>query len=348
MRFNFLLNAATGLMDLYKIGVLKKRIPFSVNFVLTYRCNQNCLYCGCNNHKCGEMSTAEALRLISEMASAGTRRLGFTGGEPLLREDLEELIRTSAAKGITTTINSNGSLVPERIGALKELDFLVMTLDGPPEIHDAQRGAGNFEKVMAAIRSANRAGIKTWIVCVLTRLNVEHIDFVLRTAEEEGFEIYFNPVFEYRLAAEDAGKLAPENDEYEKTIKKILRKKMDSGPILNSPAAIKALLCLEKTPEICQAGRIFCTIAPDGRAFPCYPLLEDTEAPSALELGFPEAFNRIEKPHCLKCRCGSHLELNLLSSFNVETILSVTGTVLSSFKSTKRNPLPSRPGASSV
>lgn len=338
MRFSLLTTAATGFADLWKIRILKKKIPFSVNFVLTYRCNQNCLYCGCNRFKSREMSTEEALRLIREMAEAGTRRLGFTGGEPLLREDLEELILASSKKGITTTLNSNGSLVPERIGELKGLDFLVLTLDGPPEIHDGQRGAGTYEKVMAAVRAANRAGIKVWIVCVLTRANIDHIDFVLKTAREEGFEIYFNPVFEYRLAAEGAGRLAPERADFIRTIEKILEKKLNAAPILNSPSAIKSLLYLEKTPITCQVGKLFCTIAPDGRVFPCYPFLEDAEVPNALELGFKEAFNRIEKPHCAKCKCGSHLELNLLSSFNAGTIFSVTKTVLSSFKSRRKNP----------
>ncbi|MFH0802675.1 MAG: radical SAM protein [bacterium] len=330
-------NAVTYFAAVLKVRLLKKKIPFSVNMVLTYRCTQSCLYCGCNRIKSQEMSTDEIIRLIGEMADAGTRRLGFTGGEPLLREDIEKLIRAATQKGITTTLCSNGIFVPERISELKELDFLVLSLDGPPEIHDRQRGAGTYEKVISAVRAAIREGIKVWVICVLTRSNIEHVDFMLRKAEEEGFEIFFNPVFEYRLAAEGAGQLAPEQIDFRRTIKQILERKLSAFPIINSPSAIRSLLRLEKTPAACQAGRFFCAVSPDGKVFPCYPFLEEAEAPDALELGFKAAFGKVRKPRCAQCKCCSNMELNLLSNFNAGTVFSVAKSVLFSLKSRIKN-----------
>jgi MoaA/NifB/PqqE/SkfB family radical SAM enzyme len=160
---------------------------------------------------------------------------------------------------------------------------------------------------------------------------------VIKTAEEEDFEIYFNPVFEYHLASDGAGQLASEQADFIIKIEKILERKLGASPIINSPSAIRSFIHPESTSPSCQAGKLFCTVAPDGRVFPCYPFLEEAESPNALEIGFQEAFNKTEKPRCAKCKCGSHLELNLLSSFNAGTIFSMAKSVLSSLKSRRKN-----------
>jgi MoaA/NifB/PqqE/SkfB family radical SAM enzyme len=335
--FSLVKNAVTCFAAILEVRFLKKKVPFSVNMVLTYRCTQNCLYCGCSRIRSREMSTDEILRLIGEMADAGTRRLGFTGGEPLLREDIEKIIRAASQRGITTTLCSNGMLVPEKIGELKGLDFLILSLDGPPEIHDGQRGAGTYEKVIAAVRAAVSEGIKVWVVCVLTRSNVEHVDFLLGKAEEEGFEIFFNPVSEYGLAAEGAGRLVPERDDYRRAINKILERKTGAFPVINSPSAIRSFLHPGKTSVACRAGSFFCAVSPDGKVYPCYPFLEETESFDALEMGFKEAFEKVGKPQCAQCRCGSHLELNFLSDLNAGAIFSMAKSVLSLPRSRRRN-----------
>ena len=75
--------------------VVKKRIPLSVYLNLTYRCPNHCVYCNYPNfnaRKDKELSTRRILKLIDEMAEAGCRKLHLTGGEPLIREDLGEII----------------------------------------------------------------------------------------------------------------------------------------------------------------------------------------------------------------------------------------------------------------
>ena len=82
---------------------------------LTDRCNLNCIHCynrsgpGCQAE--GELSTDEALDLIDDLAGMGIPLVLFTGGEPLMREDIWELARHAREKGIKMAISTNGTLI---------------------------------------------------------------------------------------------------------------------------------------------------------------------------------------------------------------------------------------------
>ena len=67
--------------------------PRSVNFCITYRCNNRCSYCNLHSFKTKEMKTNEIKQILNLFKKIGVRRIGFTGGEPLLREDIGDLIK---------------------------------------------------------------------------------------------------------------------------------------------------------------------------------------------------------------------------------------------------------------
>lgn len=68
--------------------LFNKKTPLSVTVNLTYRCNLNCIYCNVENLIGDEMSTGQIYGLIDQFYSSGCRRIGFAGGEPLVRKDI--------------------------------------------------------------------------------------------------------------------------------------------------------------------------------------------------------------------------------------------------------------------
>lgn len=156
----------------------KKREPLIVNFEVTSRCNADCKYCKYKGKK-EEFSTEEAVSIISDLSDLGTKKMIFTGGEPLIRDDIGLLISEAKQEGMSVNLNSNGFLVPERVDTVKKTDKLVLSLDGPEEIHNELRGKESFQKVMKAIRVAKSNNIPVFITSVISKLNIDKIDWLL-------------------------------------------------------------------------------------------------------------------------------------------------------------------------
>jgi MoaA/NifB/PqqE/SkfB family radical SAM enzyme len=95
-----------------------------------------------------ELSTEQIFSIIDELADNGTQRVSISGGEPLLREDIGEIISHIKKKGMGCGLNTNGLLVPDRIEEVRKVDSITISLDGEREAHEANRGRGTFEKVM--------------------------------------------------------------------------------------------------------------------------------------------------------------------------------------------------------
>src|SRR3989338_1325310 len=106
------------------------------------------------------MSLDEIISLINELSISGTKRLSFYGGEPLLREDIGEIIYYSKSKGLFLTINTNGFLVEDNISKIRNIDILTLSFDGPSDIHDSQKVKGAYENLIKAVKAARRKGIK--------------------------------------------------------------------------------------------------------------------------------------------------------------------------------------------
>src|SRR5262249_19081700 len=125
------------------------RLPFSMTFILTHRCNFRCDYCDIPDAAGDEMSADEFRRAIHELAAVGLARAPFSGGEALLRTDAIDIIRHARTRGLVTSLNSNGWLAGEHLDELAAaLDMLVISLDGPEAIHDRVRNrAGSFQRV---------------------------------------------------------------------------------------------------------------------------------------------------------------------------------------------------------
>lgn len=159
---------------------------------VTRRCNLRCVHCyaaSADRHYPGELSTAEALSVVDQLAEFGVPVVLFSGGEPLLRPDLFELSARVAKRGMRAVLSTNGVLLtPEIVGRVKEQGFsyVGVSLDGTRETHDQFRGVvGAFDRSLAAIRLARDAGIRVGVRYTITRRNQQDLPWLLDLLEQE-------------------------------------------------------------------------------------------------------------------------------------------------------------------
>ena len=158
---------ALAQMVRYPLARLRSgRPPFFIDIALTYRCQCRCVHCSAVSQADDgeEMSTAEVKTLMDEAASLGVMQVIFSGGEPMLRRDIVELVAHATRLGMLVRLNTNGLLLtPERARALKQAGLVLvgLSIDHPdPEVHDRLRGVpGLFENAMEGVRLLHRAGI---------------------------------------------------------------------------------------------------------------------------------------------------------------------------------------------
>ena len=316
-------------ISVLKYRLFNKKTPLSVILSVTSKCNFNCKYCHVSNQRKKDMSTKQILTLIDQIVDAGTQRLGIQGGEPLLRKDIGEIIDYSKSKGLFVTLGSNGSLLPEKIDKVKDVDVLVLSFDGP-SAHDKYRKEGSYIQLIDAIKLARENDIEVWNTTVLSNYGINDVDEVLRLAQELDFKTYFTPLMQIPETTGMVNELFPTEKELKKAIKKIIIRKKQGKPILNSyefleyaykwPDFRKTQFLDEELPNKnklrCFASELFCHIDTNGDVYPCINMMYKTEGYDVLKLGFKDAFEKSSKSGCKGCTTFSFVELNLL--FNLK------------------------------
>jgi 12,18-didecarboxysiroheme deacetylase len=163
---------------------------------MTKRCNLKCVHCYAfaegEGYKGKELSTEEGKRLIDDLTDFGVPVILFSGGEPLLREDLSTLIDYAVKKGIRAVISTNGTLITEkkaRIFSDFSLSYIGVSLDGIGDVNDAFRGMkGAYEKALSGIRHSKKAGIKVGLRFTINNRNYKEIPKIFDLVEKEGIE----------------------------------------------------------------------------------------------------------------------------------------------------------------
>jgi len=306
-----------------KARLFRARKPVIVNWAITYRCNRSCEYCGVADKQLNELSTSQVLVAINEMFDSGARKIHFTGGEPLLREDIHVAVGHCRKKKINVSMNSNGALVPQRIKDLIGLDLLSLSLDGPEEIHDSIRGAGSYREVMEAIKCAGENNIKIRLATVLSKLNLGSIDFILEKAKELNTVVIFQPAQKSLLETKKVNPIAPPVDEYRDAIAGLIKEKINNKFIGNSLSGLKHLYHWPSLKKIsCVNGLIVCRVEPDGEIYGCADFKKENQGIKIQEFGFREAFRRLIPLTCDECWCASYVELNCLFSGKLDSIIN--------------------------
>lgn len=159
---------------------------------VTRRCNLRCVHCYSHSQDKqyqGEMTTAEAKIFIDGLADFGIPVLLFSGGEPLLRHDLFELITYTRSKGIRAVISTNGTLISTEVAAKLAdagLSYVGVSLDGLKPVHDRFRGVtDSFEQALAGIRACRAVGVKVGLRFTINKGNVDDVPGIFRLLEAE-------------------------------------------------------------------------------------------------------------------------------------------------------------------
>ena len=125
--------------------------PLVVHWLTTYRCNSNCVYCeaSANEPKCEELKTEQIKKVLHELGELKVRRFFVTGGEPLMREDLFEVLDYAKQQGMSLGMITNSLLYAKFKKQIKNAEFksIWTSVDGLASTHDKNRGHQNAYKI---------------------------------------------------------------------------------------------------------------------------------------------------------------------------------------------------------
>ncbi len=162
---------------------------------ITRMCNLKCVHCY-NDSGVGkpsnEVSTEKAKSILDDLADFGIPSILFSGGEPLMRPDLFELIEYAVGKGLRAVISTNGTLIDkDKAKMIKDLgvSYVGISLDGMGPVNDKFRGVeGAFERTVQGIRNCQAAGVRVGLRLTLTGQNVQDLESLFDFFDAEGIE----------------------------------------------------------------------------------------------------------------------------------------------------------------
>jgi PqqA peptide cyclase len=253
--------------------------PYTLVAELSYRCPLRCPYCsnpldiGAGRYR-AELETEHWTRVFGEARELGVLQLALTGGEPMLRRDLDELVAAGAAAGLYSTLVTAGTLLTrERAEQLKTagLDHVQVSIQSPdPEENDRIAGNRSFEKKIAAARAARALGFPLTINCVLHRQNLDRIEAILALTEELGaqrLELANTQYYGWAVVNQEA--LMPTREQLERGEAAVARFRERVGPRIGVLWVLPDIY--EDLPKPCMGGwgRTTMVVAPDGSVMPC-------------------------------------------------------------------------------
>ncbi|MFH1045748.1 MAG: radical SAM protein [Candidatus Omnitrophota bacterium] len=253
---------------------LGKRTPLRVTQAITYRCNLQCRFCEVSDKKMRELSTAEIKEAMLIFKQMGCIGWGFTGGEPLLREDLVELLRYAKECHFATSLVTNGTLTQKVALLEKELiDFVMLSLDGDRESMERIRGKGTYDKVLAALAILSKKNIKTCLSTIVDGYSQNLIKHVIQVSKEYGVFSSFQPIFDWQTGREDAQLLsaAEKLEQYRKNIDYLIAEKKGGARIWNSLGYLRYIRDYGAVKKgKCYAGLLYVMMDPQGLLHNCW------------------------------------------------------------------------------
>lgn len=288
-----------------------RRVLLSVTYLVTYRCNLSCSYCPLERHG-DELSTPDAVDVIDQLSHLGVMRLGLTGGEPLLRDDLATLISTAKRRGMWVNVVTNGTLLRDRHQYVKNVDALFVSLDGKGPAND-QRGQEIYPEVIGGIESAVEMGLPTTLICVVGRNNVDSIAQMLQLAQEMHCRVAFQALIGATAQAETNTLTAAEQRQLFADLE---QRKLAGAPIANSLAHLRDA---RRNPRLpvggrCPGGQIMATVLPDGALTPCceFYYRTDNDNGTGVRRNIRDQLDTMVLPRCTSCATIGNVEMRRL------------------------------------
>jgi radical SAM protein with 4Fe4S-binding SPASM domain len=257
-------------------------VPLVVSWNVTAKCNLKCAHCYINadeKRNIDELGTDAAKLLIHQIAEVSKPLLILSGGEPMLRKDIFELIRYGTERGLKMALGSNGMLIDDVVARkLKDAGATTVSISldsSVPALHDQFRGVtGSWRRAVGAIKALKRNGIVVQVNTTVTQQNYGQIEEIFALAEKlgaENFHLFFLVPTGRGARIED---ITP--DMYEKMIISSFSKIMQYNLNVKPSCAPQFMRIAQETGidmtrwvRGCMAGLYYCRIYPTGEVTPC-------------------------------------------------------------------------------
>ena len=271
-----------------------------VSWMTTNKCNLTCKHCyqdACPDACANELTTDEARTLIDQIAAAGFKIMIFSGGEPLMRPDIYDLVAYAANKGLRPVFGTNGTLItPEVAGRLKECGACAMgiSLDSLDRAkHDSFRGLeGAWDATVAGMRACREVGLPFQIHTTVLDWNEHEVCDITDFAVEHGaiahYIFFLIPVGRGKYINDTSLKVAAN----ERLLRQIMAKQAEVSIDVKPTCAPQFTRVAEQLgvktrfERGCLAGLTYCIVSPEGVVRPCAYMTE--EAGNVREQSFDE------------------------------------------------------------
>ena len=315
----------------------KKPVPLIANLYPTGACQARCVYCYVpmvgeyDNLTTEQKKQKKSLereftfeewkQVIDDLYDRGTRRFGLIGGEPLIYHKIDEMIEHISSKNVFLLLSTNAFLIEKHLDAVKAAGEVAISLDGDMEGNDKNRGKGYFEQAVKGIDRAIEIGARVRLLAVVTRHNIDQIDWLTKFAEERNIYITFSPLLDAPDSRqESAESIRLDDEEIREFFKKLKDVKKKSMRVVNSVESLDSMihypikygdiiwknsLNSDYYKEPCGYGRYQYLITNKGDVFPCAVMWNnDSFSPkNIMEVGLDEALHNASNG--LKCQSCS-------------------------------------------
>lgn len=252
--------------------------PMLLSHLVTARCPcrcETCLWRGLTDPR-DELSPAEIAPVYADAAACGVRINSVWGGEPLVRDDLPEILQASRRAGLFTVLISSGHRFAARFDEIvPSLDAVIFSLDDSGPAHDALRGMpGLFDEVRAAIDRLRREAPRTriYINTAVSRLNVDAVEGLAALARKLRTPIYFNPIETGMLGGDRSAAvkadLALDDAGSSQLARRLIVLKGRGYPIANSYTYLRGFVG-GKHKYRCHARKLCLELRPNGDVMDC-------------------------------------------------------------------------------
>ena len=166
--------------------------------------------------------------MIKKLKEGGVSYLGFEGGEPLLRNDIDDILYESY-KRFHTSMVTNGWPLAGKIDNIKNcLDFLFVSIDGGEEIHDEMRGIkGSFKHAVEGIK-ASKGEVQIAVSSTITEDNIDHIDEILDLLRKLDVAVNFQMEYDYKTA----DNISPEKEKLSNLLDYLIKEKENNSSLI--------------------------------------------------------------------------------------------------------------------
>ena len=249
---------------------------------LTYSCPLQCPYCANPIDFAqvkNELATDDWLRVLAEARAMGAVQLGFSGGEPLVRQDLPVLVKHARGLGYFTNLITSGyGMTEAKIAELKEagLDHIQVSIQSPEKtLNDELAGTESFEHKKEVARLVKKHGYPMVLCVVIHRKNIHQMQEILEMATELGADyLELANTQYYGWAHLNRDQLLPTKEQFEEAEKIAKEYRETQAGKMTIYYVVPDFY--EDRPKACMNGwgTTFLTIAPDGIALPCHSARE--------------------------------------------------------------------------